>query len=466
MDTQVAPFFLESARANRPAPEITPLGYIFHANDTLETFVRAVDPTTNLPRWDSIGGSSSGSLSSKYWVNAAGQIPVVGYTTIQSAVNAAVADGHNDTNPAVIIILPGTYTENVTLAPGISLFSPINGYIGTTLIIGNVSADLIASGTNSLSNILIVGAFTARHLLPSTQIIFMNNVIVNNTSGDGVALAGDGMSFIARGCDFEGGGGRGLTSDNNLSGDVNECSISGSAEGVAVSGNWSFTLSSFRSDKGVAITARPAGAVSPSVSYHGCEWNPGNGQAAFEDSSAAGVHRVYAPATFNMQNAKLYLFAAGVRIHFVGATFLGNYSVANLPDPTNISSGGTDTPPSAYATNGCSPSESTTRGSGVMVEYVIAAGLNTWCTVEGRVCGVTTIGAGSSASPTINDSRIVASPNALGFAQVDQAAPDATLTSLSTQLGPGTLVVHGNANAAALVTIAWQVFRDHMPVIS
>jgi len=54
--------------------------------------------------------------------------PVIGgvkqaqYTSIQDAINAAVADGHTDnSNPAIVEIYPGTYTENVTLNAGVHL---------------------------------------------------------------------------------------------------------------------------------------------------------------------------------------------------------------------------------------------------------------------------------------------------------------------------------------------------------
>lgn len=365
MDTQVAPFFLEAARAKRPAPEITPLGYIFHATDTLETFVRAIDPVTNLPRWDLIGGGSSGFLSSKYWVNAAGQVPVTGFTTVQSAVNAAVADGHGPTNPAVICILPGTYVEDVTLAAGISLFAVVNGFLGTALIQGNVDASLISSGTNSLSNIAIIGGFSAQHLAATTQVIFMDNLFITNSAGTAVSMSGDGLTFIARQCAFDGDPGRGLDSDDNISGDVRTSSIVGSASGMRVTGGWTFTNCSFKSGKGPAVEAGiTTGGVNPSIEYHNCEWLPGNGQVAFNDGSAAGLHLVFAPAFFNVVGAHLFNFGAGVRLQVRGSPFLGSYTVANLPSSANLVASN-DAAPQCYAINGRKVGQGPGAGTGV-----------------------------------------------------------------------------------------------------
>jgi hypothetical protein len=56
-------------------------------------------------------------------INAADYVVKVGGTTpyfasIQSAINAAVSDGHNHSNPAVIEVTPGSYNEHVTIQTG------------------------------------------------------------------------------------------------------------------------------------------------------------------------------------------------------------------------------------------------------------------------------------------------------------------------------------------------------------
>ena len=43
------------------------------------------------------------------------------FTSVQAAIDQAVADGHDTSDPAVVIVLPGTYAEDVTLASGIAV---------------------------------------------------------------------------------------------------------------------------------------------------------------------------------------------------------------------------------------------------------------------------------------------------------------------------------------------------------
>jgi hypothetical protein len=43
------------------------------------------------------------------------------YTNIQDAINQAVLDGYDNDNAVTVHVLPGTYTENISLKPGVSL---------------------------------------------------------------------------------------------------------------------------------------------------------------------------------------------------------------------------------------------------------------------------------------------------------------------------------------------------------
>lgn len=64
-----------------------------------------------------------------------GGVPQAEYSSIQAAIDQAVADGHTTSaNPAVVEILPGAYTENLALKPGVSL-AAIQG--GTVTVTGN-----------------------------------------------------------------------------------------------------------------------------------------------------------------------------------------------------------------------------------------------------------------------------------------------------------------------------------------
>jgi len=76
--------------------------------------------------WEPIGNDTGGAAPiSKYIVDADG---TGDYTTIQAAINAAVAAGID----ATVYVRPGTYTENLVLADGIDIY----GSIFSTIIVG------------------------------------------------------------------------------------------------------------------------------------------------------------------------------------------------------------------------------------------------------------------------------------------------------------------------------------------
>lgn len=71
--------------------------------------------------------SASSNPGAASWVNGALAAtpyavgPNQEYTTIQSAIDAAVSDGRDATNPAVVVVEAGTYAEDITMAPGVFL---------------------------------------------------------------------------------------------------------------------------------------------------------------------------------------------------------------------------------------------------------------------------------------------------------------------------------------------------------
>lgn len=88
-------------------------------------------------------GAQSNAITSQYLVSAN---PADGYyTTITAAINQAVADGAT----AVILVKPGTYTENITLADniviqatGLSQNDPLVTIQGTVTATGNVTSQI------------------------------------------------------------------------------------------------------------------------------------------------------------------------------------------------------------------------------------------------------------------------------------------------------------------------------------
>lgn len=77
------------------------------------------------------------------------------YTTIGSAITAALSDGATVGSPAIILITPGTYTENITLLGSIYLFGSMNGNSGSVVIDGNVTYTSIIAADMVIQNLTI-----------------------------------------------------------------------------------------------------------------------------------------------------------------------------------------------------------------------------------------------------------------------------------------------------------------------
>jgi len=104
------------------------------------------------------------SLVSKRYVDTFGLTFVVGksaagnfiYNTIQSAIDAANLVGE----PTTIIVMPGAYTEDITITKiGMSLFSP-GGRNGSTVVDGTLTVTLDADGSFSTGGIDFLDQFS------------------------------------------------------------------------------------------------------------------------------------------------------------------------------------------------------------------------------------------------------------------------------------------------------------------
>lgn len=130
------------------------------------------------------------------------------FITIQSAINAALADGHisSTKSPAQIYIYPGLYTENLTLHDGISLYCQDGG--GNALscqVNGSVTYTPTSSGaftdtSIALSNIYFFETGTNNFNLTGSnqgQIFFYNsNVLKSNGAGGAILMNGNSNSEI------------------------------------------------------------------------------------------------------------------------------------------------------------------------------------------------------------------------------------------------------------------------------
>jgi hypothetical protein len=166
--------------------------------------------------------------------------PTCQFTTIQSAINQAVADGAGVASvKAVILVHPGKYTENLVLAPGVVVqsftvtlqpeqvfiigqhtYSPTGmiffdnnaGFVGLTLIDSNPGNTITVGGTGS-GIFIVASCFSEKSNTGS--VIFANNptVVVSTfmnvflgTIADPTIKILDSATFVSQQNQFQGGG--------------------------------------------------------------------------------------------------------------------------------------------------------------------------------------------------------------------------------------------------------------------
>lgn len=114
------------------------------------------------------------------------------FTTIQAAINQAVADGASHSHPKNIYIKPGTYIENITLSDGISLmgFDPINFTQDYQYGVPNIS---------SLPSVQLTGSIS---FAPSSgQSCKIFNMWIQPTTGSAIYLTDASLTGILfKGC--------------------------------------------------------------------------------------------------------------------------------------------------------------------------------------------------------------------------------------------------------------------------
>lgn len=106
------------------------------------------------------------------------------YTSIQSAIDAAVADGASDSNPSLVLVKFGTYTEDISLVAGVYLQGLSNCAIqafGVT-VIGDITGDYI--GMCTMDNISLQGSLT----ISGTGASQFASQCCNYTAGENVAI--------------------------------------------------------------------------------------------------------------------------------------------------------------------------------------------------------------------------------------------------------------------------------------
>lgn len=121
--------------------------------------------------------------TARFIVSAGGLTNGANYTTIASAIAAAAGTGVNQT----VFIQPGTYTENLTLVPGINL-AAYNGDQDTPNVTIVGTCTLTTAGTVSISDIRLQtnSSFLLAVTGSAASIVNLNNCFLNCTNNTGI----------------------------------------------------------------------------------------------------------------------------------------------------------------------------------------------------------------------------------------------------------------------------------------
>ena len=141
-------------------------------------------------------GSTTDLHTARFIVSAGGATDGANYTTIASAITAAVAAGGNQT----VFIQPGTYTEDLTLAAGIDLCAfgcdASENATGHVIILGN--ATFSAAGTVSIYGIQLQtnSNFFLSVTGSAASFVNLNNCYLNCTNNTGISFTTSGAGSI------------------------------------------------------------------------------------------------------------------------------------------------------------------------------------------------------------------------------------------------------------------------------
>lgn len=333
--------------------------------------------------WDGTtwrGGTSPGSgLSNKYWVNVAGQLPAVGYTTITSAVAAAVADG---ATTAAIMVYPGAYAESFSLPDGYSVVGLTTGRTqGTVVITGNIRlTGTTAGSTNSLSNIVVLGKVWAQSAVSQPINVTIDTCVISTTVANTIALdlSTTNMTLQVIDTDFEVGSGNAcaLSSDGTgITGTFTNCKFTGHGTELAVrvtSGSWIFSYCDMRSGNGAASCIQAAGTT-PSLTLESCILRTSGGATYTQWILATPVGAtVTITGTLALSGTanRLYSLDAAANITVNGSIHFGGYTVAALTTQMLQQVAAVNCSlVTAWATNGRKVAEGPGVGTGVPVYW-------------------------------------------------------------------------------------------------
>jgi hypothetical protein len=120
---------------------------------------------------------------SRYIVSAGGEADGANYTTIATAYAAALAAGA----PQTVFVQPGTYTENLTLSPGINIAAfRGDGDTPNVTIVGKLTSTI--TGTVSISNIRLQtnGDYVLQSTGANAGVINLMGCYINATNANSI----------------------------------------------------------------------------------------------------------------------------------------------------------------------------------------------------------------------------------------------------------------------------------------
>jgi hypothetical protein len=152
--------------------------------------LKIMDDGSGGAAWVQVNDVASFGLASKYWVNVLGAQPPAAYARIQDAIDAAVADGHGPSAPTAVFVMPGSYTEDLQLAAGVSVVGMGQDSDGTPVTVTGaaVFASAFAQGSLALRGLILQqpagGTLAPLSLMGADpQTLVLDRCAVHATSG-------------------------------------------------------------------------------------------------------------------------------------------------------------------------------------------------------------------------------------------------------------------------------------------
>jgi hypothetical protein len=258
-------------------------------------------------------------------------------TAIQDAITAAAAAITGGLAAATVEILPGNYTENLTLPANVSLVA--SGGFGSVSITGTVTLTA-TSGRNSLSGLYIEGRLTCNASGATTAEVPLNQCYIDTNAGafPAITVSDDGWVIRIDGCTLDSSTSAGqntVTLATDPSGtelSAKNCTFVTEAAGLAISGSLSDgTFEGCTFNRPFAITTSLASSLQLTNTVFNLTSTPST-VAAFAGGGNLALNILGSFGISGLAPTGTLFTGAGVTASAgTTGTFLGTYQTANLP---------------------------------------------------------------------------------------------------------------------------------------